>query len=74
MVTFENALEMVMELPFEERNSLIELIRKRQSQQWRKDTVDYYHSIKNDITSGNLKSINVVQALDELNNYLESSE
>ena len=38
MVTLDFALEAVMQLPQEEREDLLEILKKRQCHDWRKDT------------------------------------
>ncbi len=74
MVTFEFALDTVMQLPQFEREDLIEIIRKRQIEQWRQETANYYNELKEEIKKGNLKSMTADEAIKELHDYLDSEE
>lgn len=66
MVTLDFALETVMQLPIEEREDLLEILKKRQSHDWRKETADYYYELKKEINDGKIKSVSVDEALKEL--------
>jgi hypothetical protein len=68
MITLDNALEIAMELPTEELDDFIDILQKRRSQNWRKNTAEYYKLLKSDINKGNIDSIDVHQAIDELHN------
>ncbi|MBM2813474.1 MAG: hypothetical protein HW421_236 [Ignavibacteria bacterium] len=74
MVTFDFALDTVMQLPQVEREELIEILKKRQSQEWRKDTADYYQELKEVLKSGNITPVAVNDALMELHNYVNSPD
>jgi hypothetical protein len=74
MVTFDFALETAMQLPPVERVDLIEILKKRQSQEWRKDTAVYYQDFKKQIVSENIIPLSANEAINELHNYLDSSD
>ncbi len=74
MMTLNSALDTVMQLEPEERNDLIEILQKRQSQEWRKGTADYYYDLKQAFTDGKVKPLSVNEALDELHNYLNTPD
>ena len=74
MTTFENALETAMELQPSELDDFISILSKRRSQNWRRDTSEYYHSIKDELNEGNLNPLIVEDALDELHSYVNSDK
>jgi len=74
MTTFENALETAMELQPSELDDFISILSKRRSQNWRRDTAEYYHSIKDELNEGNLNPLIVEDALDELHSYVNSDK
>jgi hypothetical protein len=69
MVTLDFALETVMQLPQIERDYLIEILKKRQSQEWRKETAEYYHDIRKDIYNDTLKPMSVQDVIADLHDY-----
>jgi hypothetical protein len=74
MVTFDFALDTVMQLPQVEREDLIEIVRKRQTEEWRKDTADYYKELKKDLNNGNIKPLSATNTINELHNFINSNE
>lgn len=74
MVTLDFALDTVMQLPQVEREDLIEILKKRQSQEWRKEIAEYYHDLKKEINSGSLKPISAAEAITELHNFVNTPE
>jgi hypothetical protein len=70
MVTFDFALDTVMQLPKVDRENLIEIINKRRSQDWRKETAEYYHDLKYEIDIENIKPISADEAINDLHNYI----
>jgi len=74
MVTFEYALDTVMQLPQVEREDLIEILKRRQIDEWRRETANYYHELKEEIIKGNLKPMTADEAIKELHDYLDSEE
>ncbi len=74
MVTFDYALDTVMQLPQEEQENLIEIVKKRLSDEWRKETANYYQEIKQSIVIGDLKPISAKEAIEELHSCLTTSD
>ncbi len=74
MVTFDYALDTVMQLPQEEQENLIEIVKKRLSDEWRKETANYYHDIKLSIANGDLKPTMAKEAIEELHSCLTISD
>jgi hypothetical protein len=74
MVTLDFALETAMQLPPVEREDLIEILKKRQSQEWRKETAVYYQDFKIQIVAENIQPLSADEALTELHNYLENPD
>jgi hypothetical protein len=74
MVTLDYAIDTVMQLPPAEREDLIDIIKKRFSQDWRKETAEFYQEIKKDIEQGNIKPVNVKEAIEDLHNYVNNPE
>ena len=72
MVTFEFALDTLMKLPYEEQEDVINIVKKRRSQEWRADTAKYYIEYKKSLKNGLLKPITVKEAIIDLHNYLET--
>ena len=70
MLTFESALDVFKQFPQEEREELIEILQKRQSQEWRQETADYYKSIKEVVKNGEFESFSSSEAIDELHKLL----
>ena len=74
MINFDFALDTGMKLHFAERDELIDIVRRRQSEEWRKDVADYYKKLKKDLIDGKLKPISAKEAIKELNLYLETND
>lgn len=74
MVTLDFALDTVMQLPQVEREDLLEVLKKRQSQEWRKDTALYYQELKESISNGDLKPVTAKEAIAELHDFIRRSK
>jgi len=70
----EFALDTVMQLPQVERDDLIEILKKRQSQEWRKETADYYNELKKELEAGYYTPVDVKTAIAELHEYSEQTD
>jgi hypothetical protein len=73
MVSLDMVLDTVMELPFEERENLMDIVKKRQSELWREATAEYYNSLKDDLAKGKLKPQSIKDVVRELD-ALQDSE
>jgi hypothetical protein len=71
MSTLDIALDTANKLSPSELDELIDILNKRRSQVWRKDTSDYYHSLKKDISSGKLTPIDEKKVIQELHDELD---
>ncbi len=74
MVTFDYALDTVMQLPQEEQENLIEIVKKRLSDEWRKETANYHQEVRQSIDNGDLKPISAKEAIEELHDCLSVSD
>jgi len=74
MVIFDFALDTVMQLPQVERDDLIEILKKRQSQNWRVETAKYYKELIKDIDNGKLKPVSAKEAIADLHNFVNSPD
>ncbi len=72
MVTFEFALDTLMKLPYEEQEDVINIVKKRRSQEWRTDTAKYYIESKKLLKNGLLKPVTVEEVIIDLHHYLEN--
>lgn len=72
MVTLNSALETVMELPFDERSELIDLVRRRQNDEWRNEILEVYKQAKENIKNGILIPKDADEVISELHSYLNS--
>jgi hypothetical protein len=70
MVTFDFVLDTVMQLPQEEQEDLIKILKKRKSHEWRRETAAYYNELKEEIDFGNIKSVSIKDAIADLHNYV----
>jgi hypothetical protein len=74
MVSIDYALDVVMQLPEEERSYLLDVLQKRQAQNWRIDTVKDYQSFLKEIDKDNIKQMSAKKAIQELHEYLDSPD
>jgi hypothetical protein len=71
MVTFDFALDTIMQLSEVEREDLIEIVRKRKTEAWRKETAIYYNQLKEEIEIGLIKPVDAVDAVSELHEFMQ---
>lgn len=74
MVTFSFALDTVMQLPQEQREDLIEIVSKRQAEEWRKEVANSYKIMKEEISNGKLKPVSYEDAIKDLHDFVASAE
>ncbi|MCZ8117549.1 MAG: hypothetical protein O9295_05645 [Microcystis sp. LE18-22.4A] len=74
MITFENALELVSQLPREQQDILIEIVKKRCVEIRRQEFLRECQEGLKEYRTGNLQPMTVEDAIAELDRYLEDSE
>ncbi|MCA2642756.1 MAG: hypothetical protein EWV49_19480 [Microcystis aeruginosa Ma_QC_Ch_20071001_S25] len=74
MITFENALELVSQLPREQQEMLIEIVKKRCVEVRRQEFLRECQEGLTEYRSGNLQPMTVEDAIADLDRYLEDSE
>jgi hypothetical protein len=71
MNTFENTLEAIMQLDFELREMLIEIVNNRQIEERRKEIAKNAHKARKEYQSGKLKPMSASEVMAELNKKLK---
>jgi hypothetical protein len=66
MTTLNNALDTVMELSYDDRSELLDILNKRQADEWRQQTSQYHKELKKEILEGKHPAISLEDALEEL--------
>jgi len=74
MRTFEEVLELVTELPVEQQELLIELVRRRTIDTRRRELARLSQEALAEFKTGNLKSQTATEAIAELRTYLKDKE
>ncbi len=74
MITFENVLEIVSQLPREQQEMLIEIVRKRMIEARRQEIMAECQEALGEYRTGNLKAMSATQAIADLRHYLEDNE
>jgi hypothetical protein len=74
MLTLDSTLDTIKQFPFEQREELIDILRKRQSQEWRQDTAEYYNNIINSVRAGESESLSADEAIHELHKSLSTTD
>ena len=69
MTTFEQALDAVMELSFEQREMLVEIVRRRSVAERRRQLAEDAEQALLEYRSGNLKSMSALEVIDQLNQF-----
>jgi len=72
VITFENALEVVSQLPREQQELLADIVKKRTAKVRRQETMEECREALAEYRTGNLKPMSAEEAIAELNRYLES--
>ena len=74
MKTFEQALDLVNELPLEQQELLIDIVKKRTIEIRRQELAKSSQEALAEFKKGNLKSQTASEAITELRNYLNNPE
>ena len=74
MITFENALEVVSQLPREQQEMLIEILKKRSAELRRQEMVEECHEALAEYQAGKLKTMPAEEAIADLRSYLQDKE
>jgi len=74
MITFENALEVVSQLPREQQELLADIVKKRAAEVRRLEIRSECREALAEYRAGNLKPMSAEEVISELNRYLESDE
>jgi hypothetical protein len=72
MITFENALEVVSQLPREQQELLADIVKKRTAEVRRLEIIEECREALAEYRTGNLKPMSAEEVISELNCYLES--
>ena len=67
MITFEQALDAVMELSFEQREMLVEIVRRRSARERRQQLAEDAQQALLEYRSGTLKPMSALEVIDQLN-------
>lgn len=73
-MTLDNVLDNSMELPLNEREILIDILKKRVIEERRKELSQYYNTVKKEFQDGRLTPKSAEDAIIELENYLQNEE
>jgi hypothetical protein len=74
MITFENALEMVDQLPIEQQEMLVDIIQKRHAEVRRREIIQECREALAEYREGNLEALTAEEAISDLRAYLNHSE
>jgi hypothetical protein len=74
MSTFEQALDLVAELPLEQQELLIDIVQRRTAEARRQELARTSQEALAEYRSGNLKPQTASEAIAELQTYLDTTE
>jgi hypothetical protein len=74
MITFENVLEIVTQLPREQQEMLIEIVKKRTIEARRQEMLEECREALAEYQTGNLKPMSATEVIAELRYYLEDND
>lgn len=74
MLTLDKVLDNAMELSPDERDTLIEILKKRRIEERRNEIVNEIHEARGEYSKGNLKALTANEIISELHNFLSDSE
>lgn len=69
MMTFEQALDAVMELSFEQREMLVEIVRRRSVKERRQQLAEDAQHALLEYRSGTLKPMSALDVIEQLNQF-----
>jgi hypothetical protein len=70
-MSFEQLIDLTMELPLNEREMLVDIISKRNILDKRKELAEYYKQVQEDYLNGELKSQSLKEIIEELEKEIE---
>jgi hypothetical protein len=70
-MSFEQLLDLTMELPLSEREILLDVLTQRNAEEKRNEIAEYYEYAKNEFLKGNLKSQALPDIIEELERGLD---
>ena len=65
-MSFEQLVDLTMELPLSQREILLDLLTKRNTEEKRKELAAYYQHVKKDYNDGNLQAMPLNDIIEEL--------
>lgn len=74
MITLDQALETVQQLPFDQQEMLLEIVQRRHIEQRRKEIAQDAQLTLQSYRAGKLKPKQVAEAINELRDYLAGDE
>jgi hypothetical protein len=74
MITFENALDIVSQLPREQQELLADIVKKRATEIRRQEIMAECREGLAEYQTGNLKPMSAEEAIADLRHYLENGE
>ena len=74
MITFENALEVVSQLPREQQEMLIEIVRKRSAEARRQEMIEECREALAEYQAGKLEVMSAEEAIADLRCYLQDNQ
>ena len=74
MITFENVLEIVSQLPREQQEMLLEIVRKRMIETRRQEIMAECQEALTEYRTGKLQAMSATQAIADLRHYLQDNE
>ena len=74
MITFENALEVVSQLPREQQEMLIEIVRKRSAEARRQEMIEECREALAEYQAGKLEAMSAEEAIADLRCYLQDNQ
>jgi hypothetical protein len=74
MLTYDAVIDIFNQFPVNDKIELLDILKKRQSQEWRRDTAEYYNSIKDSVKAGEFESMSAEEAIKDLHNSLSTTD
>ncbi len=74
MITFEKALEVVSQLPREQQEMLIEIVKKRSAEARRQEMIEECREALEEYQAGKLEAMSAQEAIADLHCYLHDNE
>ena len=74
MITFENVLDLVSQLPREQQEMLIDIVKKRGAEARRQEMIEECREALAEYQEGKLKPMSAKEAIADLRRYLQDAE